>query len=310
MSQQQQQPLSLRNPTSYHLSTLNNNNNSSNHITPQHPLADIEMQHHHQILRDSPISDQQRNSIDFDDTFSQHVLHPMSAASPSDPDDHMEYQQHSGLYDRSSFGSATMGNISMDHRRSSAATDISLQHGYHNQQPMFIPGSSLDSTSHSLAMSAPANMYDYSSFHVAAGHQQHQIDSLENGASGTSASNSLARSFEDDYQMQMKPFFSMQVMMEKRRRRRESHNAVERRRRDNINDRIQELFSLLPENALEGSNYGPNNKPNKGAILRKSVDHIRHLQHELSTHLLKVEELEHTLKMYQQQQQQGGVDAL
>lgn len=28
-------------------------------------------------------------------------------------------------------------------------------------------------------------------------------------------------------------------MFEKRRRRRESHNAVERRRRDNINERIQ-----------------------------------------------------------------------
>ncbi|GAA5883752.1 hypothetical protein JCM3774_000578 [Rhodotorula dairenensis] len=34
---------------------------------------------------------------------------------------------------------------------------------------------------------------------------------------------------------------------DKRRKRRESHNAVERRRRDNINDRIAELASLLPE---------------------------------------------------------------
>ncbi|ORZ03011.1 hypothetical protein BCR43DRAFT_482578 [Syncephalastrum racemosum] len=32
---------------------------------------------------------------------------------------------------------------------------------------------------------------------------------------------------------------SLQEMFEKRRRRRESHNAVERRRRDNINERIQ-----------------------------------------------------------------------
>lgn len=31
---------------------------------------------------------------------------------------------------------------------------------------------------------------------------------------------------------------SLQEMFEKRRRRRESHNAVERRRRDNINERI------------------------------------------------------------------------
>jgi hypothetical protein len=93
------------------------------------------------------------------------------------------------------------------HRRSSTATDISIQNShYQNQQPVFIPGTSLDSTSaaaHSLAMSAPANMgYEYTSF------SQHAqtIPSIENGisASHTSASNSLARSFEDDYTVQMK----------------------------------------------------------------------------------------------------------
>lgn len=217
--QQQQQPLRLRNPTPYHLSALNNSNsNYANAPPPQHPLADIEMQHHqinhsfNTTIRDTPASDQQRNSIDFNDSFSQHILHPMSTPSTTnDHDDHLEYQQNPNIYDRSSFSSATMGNTPMDHhRRSSAATDISLQNAYHNQQPMFIPGSSLDSTSHSLAMSAPANMYDYNSFHVASRqqqqqhHQQQQNEALENGASGTSASNSLARSFDDDYQIQMK----------------------------------------------------------------------------------------------------------
>lgn len=38
---------------------------------------------------------------------------------------------------------------------------------------------------------------------------------------------------------------------EKRRRRRESHNAVERRRRDNINEKISELATLIPECMLE-----------------------------------------------------------
>ena len=37
----------------------------------------------------------------------------------------------------------------------------------------------------------------------------------------------------------------------KRRRRRESHNMVERRRRDNINERIQELSHLVPNHRLE-----------------------------------------------------------
>ncbi|GAA5984480.1 hypothetical protein JCM10908_003367 [Rhodotorula pacifica] len=142
-------------------------------------------------------------------------------------------------------------------------------------------------------------------------------------------------------------------LTDKRRKRRESHNAVERRRRDNINDRISELASLLPEafqvgaapppfaaaakddlNAGPGSpaigslslmSPGPSgaaapaavfgsasptsfhsvsggaymsaaaaqkaaasglsaqaqaaaNKPNKGAVLAKSVDYIRYLQ--------------------------------
>jgi len=39
--------------------------------------------------------------------------------------------------------------------------------------------------------------------------------------------------------------------VEKRRRRRESHNAVERRRRDNINERIAELATLIPESMLD-----------------------------------------------------------
>ncbi|EGG06746.1 uncharacterized protein MELLADRAFT_63128 [Melampsora larici-populina 98AG31] len=44
------------------------------------------------------------------------------------------------------------------------------------------------------------------------------------------------------------------VLNEKRRKRRESHNAVERRRRENINDRISDLFTLLPSCMIEGGN--------------------------------------------------------
>ncbi|KAG8889474.1 hypothetical protein FRB98_004159 [Tulasnella sp. 332] len=41
------------------------------------------------------------------------------------------------------------------------------------------------------------------------------------------------------------------ILHEKRKRRRESHNAVERRRRDNINEKISELSTLLPECLLD-----------------------------------------------------------
>ena len=43
------------------------------------------------------------------------------------------------------------------------------------------------------------------------------------------------------------------IANEKRRRRRESHNAVERRRRDNINEKISELATLIPEHLLDPS---------------------------------------------------------
>lgn len=89
----------------------------------------------------------------------------------------------------------------------------------------------------------------------------------------------------------------MLAAAERKRKRRESHNAVERRRRDNINDRIQELSTLIPENFLNepiigGSpSLGPmgspppsqtpgtkDGRPNKGTILIKSVEYIKKLQ--------------------------------
>ncbi|KAG2220545.1 hypothetical protein INT45_004151 [Circinella minor] len=107
-------------------------------------------------------------------------------------------------------------------------------------------------------------------------------------------------SLQDDYAVQM----NLQMMMEKKRRRRESHNAVERRRRENINERIQELGTLLPEHMLDecssNSAGGTGNKPNKGHILRKSVDHIKLLQHDVSSYRQRIRELETILAKIQQ----------
>lgn len=82
----------------------------------------------------------------------------------------------------------------------------------------------------------------------------------------------------------------MQQLFDKKRRRRESHNAVERRRRDNINERIFELSTLLPERDAS--------KNNKGTILRKSVDHIRLLHDKVNQYQQRVQELENMLDMY------------
>ncbi|KAF7323522.1 BHLH domain-containing protein [Mycena kentingensis (nom. inval.)] len=105
---------------------------------------------------------------------------------------------------------------------------------------------------------------------------------------------------------------------EKRRRRRESHNAVERRRRDNINEKISELATLIPECMLEeaptnGTGTGKKDagadedskdgvkdgggvvKANKGMILRKSVEYIRYLQQLVTAQGARNRELEEQL---------------
>ncbi|KAI8092559.1 helix-loop-helix DNA-binding domain-containing protein [Halteromyces radiatus] len=99
---------------------------------------------------------------------------------------------------------------------------------------------------------------------------------------------------------------NLQEMFEKRRRRRESHNAVERRRRDNINERIQELSTLLPEHLLESapssSNINTSNIQNggkainKGTILKLSVDHIKDLREEVARYKDRVQELERMIE--------------
>ncbi|ORX61998.1 hypothetical protein DM01DRAFT_1379865 [Hesseltinella vesiculosa] len=93
--------------------------------------------------------------------------------------------------------------------------------------------------------------------------------------------------YEDDYAAQT----NLQAIMDKRRRRRESHNAVERRRRDNINERIQELGTLLPDALDDGVN-----RFNKGTILKKSVEQIKTLQQELAQYRQRVQELESVLQ--------------
>jgi hypothetical protein len=91
---------------------------------------------------------------------------------------------------------------------------------------------------------------------------------------------------------------SMQQLFDKKRRRRESHNAVERRRRDNINERIFELSTLLPERDAT--------KNNKGTILRKSVDHIRMLHEQVTKCQQRIQELENMLGMYRMRGPTGG----
>ncbi|KAI8884012.1 HLH-domain-containing protein [Backusella circina FSU 941] len=195
--------------------------------------------------------------------FSDSFSHPLAMPRPRE-----ERNDYTHIFYNRDLAMNNVVPMDIHHRRSSA--------NEFGQQVIF-PGS-LESDS-SLAMSAPASM-DY--------HYGYPPFSAQSGE--------MARSFEDDYTAQM----NLQLMMEKRRRRRESHNAVERRRRDTINDRIQELCNLLPESSLETMTLGPNNKPNKGAILKKSVEHIRELQQEVQNYQQQMKELEKTLAVYRQ----------
>lgn len=86
---------------------------------------------------------------------------------------------------------------------------------------------------------------------------------------------------------------------DKRRKRRESHNAVERRRRDTINEKIHELSVLLPDLVAEMNNGGP--RPNKGMILRRSVDYIRHTQQLMQRQEERNKELIQTIKRLMQE---------
>ncbi|XP_030234687.1 transcription factor E3 isoform X2 [Gadus morhua] len=63
-------------------------------------------------------------------------------------------------------------------------------------------------------------------------------------------------------------------VLAKERQKKDNHNLIERRRRFNINDRIQELGAMIPRSADQELRW------NKGTILKASVDYIRRLQKE------------------------------
>lgn len=57
--------------------------------------------------------------------------------------------------------------------------------------------------------------------------------------------------------------------------------SVERRRRFNINDRIKELGTLLPKNNDPYYEIVRDVRPNKGTILKSSVEYIKCLKNEV-----------------------------
>ncbi|XP_014235244.1 microphthalmia-associated transcription factor isoform X2 [Trichogramma pretiosum] len=68
----------------------------------------------------------------------------------------------------------------------------------------------------------------------------------------------------------------------KDRQKKDNHNMIERRRRFNINDRIKELGTLLPKTNDPFYEIVRDVRPNKGTILKSSVEYIKLLKSELS----------------------------
>ncbi|CAB3377072.1 Hypothetical predicted protein [Cloeon dipterum] len=73
------------------------------------------------------------------------------------------------------------------------------------------------------------------------------------------------------------------------RQKKDNHNMIERRRRFNINDRIKELGTLLPKNNDPYFEVIRDARPNKGTILKSSVDFIKCLKQE-NERLKQIEE--------------------
>ncbi|GMG44443.1 unnamed protein product [Ambrosiozyma monospora] len=74
-----------------------------------------------------------------------------------------------------------------------------------------------------------------------------------------------------------------------------SGQPVDRKRRDNMNEKIQELLELIPksffEDSKDKSSGTKDGKPNKGQILSKSVDYINWLQAQIDERNRKEVEL-------------------
>ncbi|KAI8978506.1 hypothetical protein BDB01DRAFT_800172 [Pilobolus umbonatus] len=199
-----QPSLRLSNPTTYHIMAQQST----------HPLVDSDQMHYNQpsvYSRDSPLSD----TVDHHDSFHANVF-----SQTMDYDDDMDYSR---LYDRHSISSTTQPSMDVFpldiHRRSSAATDTTLQSvqgandpsSFNNHMFMIEP-------SQNLAMSAPANMgfeYDYNL------HSVHPSAIPMMNSTSVVPSTYMTRSYEDDYALQM----NLQIDIEKRKKRRETHNA-------------------------------------------------------------------------------------
>ncbi|XP_076175576.1 transcription factor Mitf isoform X3 [Ptiloglossa arizonensis] len=122
------------------------------------------------------------------------------------------------------------------------------------------------------------------------------ILSFEGGSLGDSLKDGQPGSLSNIPELQIKPEPLLLTEAEihalaKDRQKKDNHNMIERRRRFNINDRIKELGTLLPKTNDPYYEIVRDVRPNKGTILKSSVEYIKLLKNELTR--MKQNELRH-----------------
>ncbi|XP_046619284.1 microphthalmia-associated transcription factor isoform X2 [Neodiprion virginianus] len=122
------------------------------------------------------------------------------------------------------------------------------------------------------------------------------ILSFETGTLGDGLKDSQSGSLSSLPDLQIKPEPLLLTDAEihalaKDRQKKDNHNMIERRRRFNINDRIKELGTLLPKTNDPYYEIVRDVRPNKGTILKSSVEYIKLLKNELTR--MKQSEVRH-----------------
>ncbi|KAI9299838.1 helix-loop-helix DNA-binding domain-containing protein [Cunninghamella echinulata] len=308
--------LRLTHPTAYHLQQQRLQNKD---IDPTLDHSQLFLAQHQQQQRNE--SSPHLSDIDYAELTSPSTLHTdyMSYTSPDGPKMIPSGHHHSNrrsidqdyLYDEHSIDSSLAFSAQMKRHGSDEGNSPYPPSQHHHQTTqqqqhqdfVFYTPVSLDQRFKQFAVSAPVNINYNHPAHPVPTPSSFNDDTLSDGTILSNTNLSYGKNqtdphslenqpdslenYEDDYAAQI----NLQAIMEKRRRRRESHNAVERRRRDNINERIQELGTLLPDAQDDGIN-----RLNKGTILKKSVEQIKQLQQDLAQYRQRVQELESILQ--------------
>ncbi|KYQ46517.1 Microphthalmia-associated transcription factor [Trachymyrmex zeteki] len=128
------------------------------------------------------------------------------------------------------------------------------------------------------------------------------ILSFEAGSLGDGLKDGQAGSLTNIPELQIKPEPLLLTEAEihalaKDRQKKDNHNMIERRRRFNINDRIKELGTLLPKTNDPYYEIVRDVRPNKGTILKSSVEYIKLLKNELT----RMKQNEHRHKQLEHQ---------